>query len=380
MTRSALTAQEKAEIWRQYRAGASLRSISRELGRPIDRLRTLIALTGGRFPVVPRRSLLRLSVAEREEISRGLVAGESCRLIGRRLGRAPSTVSREIATNGGRVGYRACGAEEAAQGRACRPKPAKLSSSPQLRQVVEAKLALRWSPEQIAGWLERMYPDDSELRVSHETIYLSLFVQPRGALRKELTRYLRSRRMVRRSRAARPANGQGQLREAINISARPAEVADRAVPGHWEGDLVLGRGNSAIETLVERTSRFTILIALPNGRSSEPVLAALAARIATLPEQLMRSLTWDQARRWRATRSSRSTRDCRSTSATRTAPGNEARTRTQTDCFVSTSRRAPTSRPSPRSSSTPSQLSSMVALDKPSAGGHHRRGSPRPLR
>jgi IS30 family transposase len=235
-------------------------------------------------------------VAEREEISRGLVAGESCRLIGRRLGRAPSTVSREIATNGGRVGYRACGAEEAAQGRACRPKPAKLSSSPQLRQVVEAKLALRWSPEQIAGWLERMYPDDRELRVSHETIYLSLFVQPRGALRKELTRYLRSRRMVRRSRAARPANGQGQLREAINISARPAEVADRAVPGHWEGDLVLGRGNSAIETLVERTSRFTILIALPNGRSSEPVLAALAARIATLPEQLMRSLTWDQGK------------------------------------------------------------------------------------
>jgi len=187
-------------------------------------------------------------------------------------------------------------ADQAAQGRACRPKPAKLSTSPRLRAIVEAKLALRWSPQQIAGWLELMYPDDRELRVSHETIYLSLFVQPRGALRKELTRYLRTRRMVRRSRAARPANGQGQLREAINISARPAEVADRAVPGHWEGDLVLGRGNSAIETLVERSSRFTILVALPNGRSSEPVLAALAARIATLPEQLVRSLTWDQGK------------------------------------------------------------------------------------
>jgi IS30 family transposase len=165
-----------------------------------------------------------------------------------------------------------------------------------LRAIVEAKLALRWSPQQIAGWLELMYPDDRELRVSHETIYLSLFVQPRGALRKELTRYLRTRRMVRRSHAAQPPNGQGQLREAINISARPAEVADRAVPGHWEGDLVLGRGNSAIETLVERSSRFTILVALPNGRSSEPVLAALAARIATLPEQLVRSLTWDQGK------------------------------------------------------------------------------------
>ena len=296
MARSALTAQEKTEVWRQYRAGASVRSISRHLGRPIDSLRHLIALTGGRFPLVPRRSALRLSVAEREEISRGLVAGESCRLIGRRLGRSASTVSREVTINGGRLGYRACMADQAAQGRACRPKPAKLSTSPRLRAIVEAKLALRWSPQQIAGWLELMYPDDRELRVSHETIYLSLFVQPRGALRKELTRYLRTRRMVRRSRAARPANGQGQLREAINISARPAEVADRAVPGHWEGDLVLGRGNSAIETLVERSSRFTILVALPNGRSSEPVLAALAARIATLPEQLVRSLTWDQGK------------------------------------------------------------------------------------
>ena len=199
MARSALTAQEKAEVWRQYRAGASVRSISRHLGRPMDSLRHFIALTGGRFPLVPRRSALRLSVAEREEISRGLVAGESCRLIGRRLGRSASTVSREITINGGRLGYRACMADQAAQGRACRPKPAKLSTSPRLRTIVEAKLALRWSPQQIAGWLERMYPEDRELRVSHETIYLSLFVQPRGALRKELTRYLRTRRMVRRA-------------------------------------------------------------------------------------------------------------------------------------------------------------------------------------
>jgi IS30 family transposase len=165
-----------------------------------------------------------------------------------------------------------------------------------LREVVEVKLAARWSPQQIAGWLPRAYPDDRELRVSHETIYMSLFVQPRGVLRKELTRYLRTRRMVRRPRAARAANGQGQLRNAVNISARPAEAADRAVPGHWEGDLLLGRGNSAIATLVERSSRLTVLVGLPNGRSSEPVLTALAERIVTLPEQLVRSLTWDQGK------------------------------------------------------------------------------------
>jgi len=296
MVRSALTVPEKAAIWRGYQTGASLRSISRTLGRPIDALRMLVASTGGRIPLVPRRSALRLALAEREEISRGVVAGDSCRVIARRIGRAGSTVSREITGNGGRDRYRACQAEEAAWSRARRPKAAKLVTSPRLRQVVEAKLAARWSPQQIAGWLPRAYPDDREFRVSHETIYMSLFVQPRGALRKELTRYLRTRRMVRRPRAARAPNGQGQLRNAVNISARPAEAADRAVPGHWEGDLLLGRGNSAMATLVERTSRLTVLVGLPNGRSSEPVLAALAERIVTLPEQLVRSLTWDQGK------------------------------------------------------------------------------------
>ena len=296
MVRSALTVPEKAEIWRAYRAGASLRSISRTLGRTMGALRTLVASTGGRAPLVPRRSALRLAPAEREEISRGVVAGDSCRLIGGRIRRAGSTVSREIARNGGRRRYRACQAEQAAWSRARRPKAAKLVACPRLRQVVEAKLASRWSPQQIAGWLTRAYPDDRELRVSHETIYMSLFVQPRGVLRKELTRYLRSRRMVRRPRAARAANGQGQLRNAVNISARPAEAADRAVPGHWEGDLLLGRANSAIATLVERTSRVTVLVRLPHGRSSEPVLTALAECFVRLPEQLVRSLTWDQGK------------------------------------------------------------------------------------
>jgi transposase, IS30 family len=298
MVRSALASHEKAEIWRRYRAGNSLRSISRELGRSMESLRTLVASTGGRPPVIPRRSRLRLSLAEREEISRGLVAGDSCRLIARRLRRAPSTVSRELGSNGGRQRYRAYRAEERAWRLACRPKPAKLLSCPQLRQVVEAKLISRWSPQQIAGWLRQTYPDDREMQVSHETIYMSLFVQPRGALRKELGRYLRTRRLVRRPRVAQAINakGQGQLRDIVHISARPADAADRAVPGHWEGDLLLGSGNSAIATLVERSTRLALLVRLPNGRSSEPVLAALAERIVTLPEQLVRSLTWDQGK------------------------------------------------------------------------------------
>jgi transposase, IS30 family len=296
MVRSALTLQEKAEIWRRYRAGDSLRSISRALGRSMEALRMLVASTGGRLPRVARRSRLRLCLAEREEISRGVVSGDSCRSIAGRLRRAPSTVSREIASNGGRKRYRAYKAEQAAWGRARRPKAAKLVKCLQLRQAVEAKLVSRWSPQQITGWLARTYPEDRQMQVSHETIYMSLFVQPRGALRKELTRYLRSRRMVRRPRSARPANGQGQLRDIVHISARPAEAADRAVPGHWEGDLLLGRGNSAIATLVERTSRLALLVGLPHGRSSEPVLAALAERVGTLPEQLVRSLTWDQGK------------------------------------------------------------------------------------
>lgn len=259
-------------------------------------LRTLLQATGGRQPVEPRRSERHLSLGEREEISRGLVAGHSCRTIAGSLGRAPSTVSREIARNGGLDRYRACDADRAAWQRARRVKAAKLVTAPSLRQLVEAKLRLRWSPQQIAGWLRRAYPGSPELRVSHETIYMSLFVQSRGALRKELTRYLRTRRMVRRPHAGQVTTGQGRLTQALNISARPAEAADRAVPGHWEGDLLLGGRNSAIATLVERTSRFTMLVRLPDGRASEPVLSALAGCIATLPQQLVRSLTWDQGK------------------------------------------------------------------------------------
>jgi IS30 family transposase len=297
MIRSALTAEEKTEIWRRYREGASLRSIHQALGRAGRTVWQFVASSGGMPPAPRSRSPLRLSLAEREEISRGLVAEESCRAIARRIGRAPSTVSREVAGHGGRQRYRACEADRAAWQRARRPKPAKLATHPQLGALVAAKLKLRWSPQQIAGWLRLEHSDEPELQVSHETIYTSLFVQSRGALKRELTEYLRSRRALRRPRATRPYHhGSGKLRDTIHISERPPEAADRAVPGHWEGDLLLGSGGSAIVTLVERSSRFVILIRLSRGRGSEEVLAALARRIVTLPRQLCRSLTWDQGK------------------------------------------------------------------------------------
>ena len=243
-----------------------------------------------------QRSPLRLSSAEREEISRGLAAGESIRSIASRLGRAPSTVSREVSVNGGARRYRACTADRAAVRRARRPKASKLATCQRLRLVVEEKLEERWSPEQISGWLDRHFPHDPEMHVSHETIYMSLFVQARGALRKELTHHLRTRRSNRRPLGHSVTNGQGQLRGTVHISERPAEVEDRAVPGHWEGDLIFGKGMSAVATLVERHSRYVMLIQLPNGHTADVVADALAAKIVELPDQLRRSITWDHGK------------------------------------------------------------------------------------
>jgi transposase, IS30 family len=241
------------------------------------------------------RSPGHLSAAEREEISRGLRARESLRLIAAGLGRAPSTVSREVAANGGRRRYRAWRAEERAVVRARRPRPAKLARNRRLRRTVEELLAQRWSPQQISARLRHDHPDEPEMWVSHETIYQSLFVQGRGALRAELTRCLRSGRGRRRGQGRYVP--EGQLRDMVLISERPAEVEDRAVPGHWEGDLLIGKLNrSAIGTLVERQTRYTLLVALPRGRSAESVGAALTERIVTLPEQLRRSLTWDRGK------------------------------------------------------------------------------------
>jgi IS30 family transposase len=212
------------------------------------------------------------------------------------LGRSPSTFVQEVARNGEARRYRACAADRAALARARRPKVAKLAACPRLRAVVEAKLELRWSPQQISGWLVEAFPDDLEMRVSHETIYLSLFVQARGALRKELTRYLRSRHTTRRPRGHSVMNGHGQLRATLNIRERPAEANDRAVPGHWEGDLLMGKRMHPMATLVERQSRFVMLVALPDGHAADLVADALAAKITELPEQLGRSLTWDQGK------------------------------------------------------------------------------------
>jgi IS30 family transposase len=291
-----LSAAEQDEVWARWRQGESLRLIARRLGKRGPSVRAFVLQTGGVQRHPPRRAPRCLSMAEREEISRGVAAGESCRQIAARLGRVPSTVSRELARNGGRHRYRAQAADAAAFGRAQRPKPAKLLVEPRLRAAVEAKLALRWSPQQIAGWLRLAFPEDPVMRVSHETIYLSLFIQSRGALRRELQRCLRTGRAMRYPRGKRLPQGRGQLRDVVLISERPAEAEDRAVPGHWEGDLLLGKRPSAVATLVERASRYLTLVALPEGYRAEQVRPALAAAVARLPEQLRRSLTWDQGK------------------------------------------------------------------------------------
>ena len=290
-----LTSAERLEIRRRVAAGEWLIDVAAATGRSVRSIENVLARSGGLPPRVTVRSPLRLSSAEREEISRGLGTGQSFRQISVGIGRVASTVSREVAANGGRRRYRAWLAEASAARRAQRPRVAKLARSRRLRREVERLLAERWSPQQIAARLRHDHPDDQEMWVSHETIYQSLFVQGRGALRAELTRCLRSGRARRRS--PRRATSAGHLVDMVLISERPAEIEDRAVPGHWEGDLIIGKDRrSAIGTLVERQTRFVLLVALPDGRSAEHVRVALAERILTLPEQLRRSLTWDRGK------------------------------------------------------------------------------------
>ena len=289
-----LTPAQVDEVWSRRQAGQAVKVLAREMRLNATTVRDLLRRSGGIPPVPRRRSELRLSVAEREEISRGLAAGLSIRVIASGLERSPSTVSREVLANGGRRRYRAARADAAAWARAARPKARKLATRVALRDIVEAKLAERWSPQQIAGWLKVQHPDDAEMQVSHESIYRSLFVQTRGSLRKELTTQLRTKRAIRRPRGAKIPDGRGLRPGTLNISQRPAEAADRAVPGHWEGDLVFGRGMSPVATLVERSTRFLMLVALPDGHRAELVADALAAKITTLPAALTRTLTWDQ--------------------------------------------------------------------------------------
>ena len=290
------TEAERVEVWDRRQAGESNRSIGRRLGRSGASIRAFVESSGGVRAAVRRRSARQLSLVEREEISRGVAAGESFRVLARRLGRAPSTLSREVARNGGRYGYRAHRADRAAWRRARRPKACKLASNEALRRVVEELLADRWSPQQIAGWLARTYPDDEAMRVSHETIYLTLFIQARGGLKRELTQHLRTHRANRRPKGIRPSSGKGQIVDPVMISERPADVEDRAVPGHWEGDLIMGKRQTAIGTLVERWSRYVMLFPLPDGHTAEAVRTALADTVQRLPVHLWQSLTWDQGK------------------------------------------------------------------------------------
>jgi IS30 family transposase len=288
-----VTAGEQLEIRRRVASGEAIRAVAAGLGRTKRTIHNVLARAGSIPPRAAVRSPLRLSVAEREEISRGLRGGESFQRIATRLGRRTSTVSREVGANGGRRRYRAHLAETRAAVRARRPRPARLARNRRLRRIVEELLEQRWSPQQIAWQLRQDHPHEPEMRVSHETIYQSLFVQGRGALRSELTRCLRTGRA--RRRPAGRVKPSGQLSGMVLLSERPAEAEDRAVPGHWEGDLIIGKANrSAIGTLVERQTRYLMLVALPHGRTAEAVRVALAERILALPTELRRSLTWDR--------------------------------------------------------------------------------------
>ncbi len=286
----------KTELWDHWQRGESMRSIGRVFGKPSSSIYVQLAPYGGIRPAPRRRSRLALTLSEREEISRGIVARRSIRSMASLLGRSPSTVSREVCRNGGYDRYRAAVADEQAWVRARRPKRCKLANSPWLRRAVARKLKLNWSPEQIAGWLKRVHPREETYQVSHETIYRSLFVQTRGVLKKELLGHLRSKRTIRRSKqATQKGSDHGQIKDMISIRERPASVEDRAVPGHWEGDLLSGSKNSHIATLVERHTRYVMLAKVAN-KETNTVVSALIKQAKKLPGELYKSLTWDRGK------------------------------------------------------------------------------------
>ena len=292
--RPRLSAAQKAELWLQWKRGESLSAIARALDRVPSAIAYVVRQQGGIVRPPARRSPRVLRTDEREEISRALARGESGRSISRRLRRAPSTVCREINRHGGSVRYRAAAADAAAWRAAQRPKPCRLAAAPALRRLVARQLAAKWSPEQIAGWLRVTYPDDPTMHVSHETIYRSLFVQSRGVLKKALLQHLRRCRLMRRAqRATNRGQRRGEIVDAVSIRDRPAAAEDRAVPGHWEGDLLAGRGNSHVATLVERRSRYLLLVRV-SGKDTASVVRALTRQVRTLPRGLMASLTWDR--------------------------------------------------------------------------------------
>ncbi len=290
------TEEQKAMMWDRWQRGDSLHAIARLFDRHHGSIRGILAQTGGIRPAPRQRSRRALTLAEREEISRGVVAGRSIRAIATTLGRAPSTISRELRRNGGRHSYRASSADESAWERAKRPKTCKLAQNRKLAHIVAKKLQLQWSPEQIAGWLKLTYPNDERYQVSHETIYKSLFIQARGALKKELLQHLRRTRGMRRSRHhSQKTDDHGRITNTVSIRERPATVEDRAVPGHWEGDLLFGSNNSQIATLVERHTRY-VMLARADSKDTETVVNALIKQAHKLPRELYRSLTWDRGK------------------------------------------------------------------------------------
>lgn len=287
---------QKTQMWERWQKGDSLHDIARLFDRGHSAVQRILAESGGIRPAARRRSRLALTLAEREELSRGVAAGHSLRSIAASLGRAPSTISREIRRNGGRRGYRASQSDQAAWDRARRPKRCRLVENRALARRVAEKLQLEWSPEQIAGWLKRRHPDDERARVSHETIYRSLFIQARGALKKELLQHLRRTRVMRRSRHyTQKRDDHGRLKNTVSIRERPASADDRAVPGHWEGDLLFGSSNSQIATLVERHTRY-VLLAKVDSKDTETVINALIKQAKKLPRELYQSLTWDRGK------------------------------------------------------------------------------------
>lgn len=290
------TDAQKAVMWERWKAGDTLHEIGKLFDRPHTSIHRILAETGGFRPPERTRSPRTLSVVEREEISRALAAGESMRAVAARLGRAASTVSRELKRNGGAACYRATSADLGAWQKARRPKICKLAQNPILATIVATKIQSQWSPEQIAGWLKQQYPGDTGMQVSHEAIYRTLFIQTRGALKKELLEHLRRTRGMRRSRHHTQKTGiHGKITEAVSISERPATVEDRAVPGHWEGDLLFGNATSQIATLVERQTRYVMLVKIAD-RTTQTVVHALVNQARTLPQELYRSLTWDRGK------------------------------------------------------------------------------------
>ena len=284
----------RKELWERWRAGESISDIARALQKPPGSIHGMLEATGGFSPPQRRRRQGALTPDEREQISRGLATGESLRAIARRLGRPASSVCREVNRNGGRRNYRATKADERAWEKARRLKGCLLAMNERLRDMVARKLREDWSPQQISGWLKREYPDEEVMHISHETIYRTLFVQARGALKRELLAHLRSKRMMRKGRRASTAGQpRGQIKEAVSIRERPPEVEDRAVPGHWEGDLLSGSRNTHIATLVERSSRFVMLVRV-GGKHTETVVAALSEQTRRLPKNMIDTLTWDR--------------------------------------------------------------------------------------